>query len=157
VGGSAVDALVCAALVRRSLGGPAQEADGPRFWRVQVNIYVGNLSFDAGDAELQAAFEEYGEVTSARVITDKFTGKSRGFGFVEMPSSEEARAAIEALNGADMFGRELKVNEARPSTGGGGRGGGRGGYGGGGGRGGGRGHGGGSGRGGGRGRRDDWD
>jgi RNA recognition motif-containing protein len=116
-----------------------------------VNIYVGNLSFDAGDAELQAAFEEYGEVTSARVITDKFTGKSRGFGFVEMPSSEEARAAIEALNGADMFGRELKVNEARPSTGGG-----RGGYGGGGGRGGGRGHGGGGGRGGGRGRRDDW-
>jgi RNA recognition motif-containing protein len=98
---------------------------------VQVNIYVGNLSFDAGDAELQAAFEAYGEVSSARVITDKFTGKSRGFGFVEMPSSEEARAAIEALNGADMFGRELKVNEARPSTGGGGggRGGGRGGSG----------------------------
>jgi len=107
-----------------------------------MNIYVGNLSFDTGDAELRAAFEAYGEVTSASVITDRETGRSRGFGFVEMPSADQAKAAIQALNGTDLGGRALKVNEARPrgdSRGGsgGGRpgGGGRGGYGGGGGRG----------------------
>ncbi|HPD14149.1 MAG TPA: RNA-binding protein [Planctomycetota bacterium] len=105
-----------------------------------MNIYVGNLSFQTGDAELRAAFEAHGEVTSASVITDRETGRSRGFGFVEMPSAEQAKAAIAALNGTDLGGRTLNVNEARPrsesrggSGGGGGRGG-RGGYGGGGGR-----------------------
>lgn len=105
-----------------------------------MNIYVGNLSFQTGDAELRAAFEAHGEVTSASVITDRETRRSRGFGFVEMPSAEQAKAAIAALNGTDLGGRTLNVNEARPrsesrggSGGGGGRGG-RGGYGGGGGR-----------------------
>ena len=103
-----------------------------------MNIYVGNLSFDTDDAGLRAAFEAHGEVSSAQVITDRDTGRSRGFGFVEMPSNEEAQAAMTALNGSDLDGRTLNVNEARPRTdrrggGGGGGGGGRGGYGGGGG------------------------
>jgi len=101
-----------------------------------MNIYVGNLSYDTDDASLRAAFEAHGEVTSAQVISDRDTGRSRGFGFVEMPSDEEARAAIAALDGTDLQGRSLKVNEARPRgerRGGGGGGGGRGGYGGGGG------------------------
>jgi RNA recognition motif-containing protein len=105
-----------------------------------VNIYVGNLSFDTDDAALRAAFEAFGEVTSAQVITDRDTGRSRGFGFVEMPSDDEAKAAISGLDGTDLDGRALKVNPARPrgdrSGGGGSRG--RGGYGGGGGGGGGR-------------------
>ncbi|MBM4039404.1 MAG: RNA-binding protein [Planctomycetes bacterium] len=102
-----------------------------------MNIYVGNLPFSATDAELRAAFEPFGEVTSAQVIQDRETGRSRGFGFVEMPSADQARAAIAALDGSDMGGRSLKVNEARPKTdrreGGGGGGGYRGGSGGGGG------------------------
>ena len=105
-----------------------------------MNIYVGNLSFDTDDAALRTAFEAHGEVTSAQVITDRDTGRSRGFGFVEMPSNEEAKAAMTALDGSDLDGRTLKVNEAKPrgsgGGGGGGRsggGGGRGGYGGGGG------------------------
>jgi len=100
-----------------------------------MNIYVGNLSYDTDDASLRAAFEAHGEVTSAQVISDRDTGRSRGFGFVEMPSDEEARAAIAALDGTDLQGRSLKVNEARPrgERRGGGGGGGRGGYGGGGG------------------------
>ncbi|MBM4030557.1 MAG: RNA-binding protein [Planctomycetes bacterium] len=107
-----------------------------------MNIYVGNLSFNTGDAELRAAFEAHGEVASASVITDRETGRSRGFGFVEMPNADQARAAIQALNGTDLGGRTLNVNEARPrgdsrggrgGHGGGGGGGGRGGYGGGGG------------------------
>ena len=89
-----------------------------------MNIYVGNLSYEVDDAALRAAFEPYGEVASAQVITDRDTGRPRGFGFVEMPSSEEAKAAIAALNGTDLMGRALNVNEARPRTerrGGGGR------------------------------------
>ena len=81
-----------------------------------MNIYVGNLSHDVSQEELQQAFEAHGEVTSANIITDKFTGRSRGFGFVEMPKEDEARAAIEALNGTDLKGRTLNVNEARPRT-----------------------------------------
>ncbi len=91
-----------------------------------MNIYVGNLSYDTNDAGLRAAFEAYGEVSSAQVIMDRDTGRSRGFGFVEMPSDEEARAAIEALDGSDLDGRSIKVNQARPRgdrRGGGGRGG----------------------------------
>ena len=116
-----------------------------------MNIYVGNLSFDTDDAGLRAAFEAHGEVSSAQVITDRDTGRSRGFGFVEMPSAEEAKAAMEALDGTDLQGRNIKVNEARPRTERGGGGGGRGGYGGGGG-----GRGGYGGGGGGRGGRSSW-
>ena len=97
-----------------------------------MNIYVGNLSFDFTDDELKEAFEAFGQVTSANIIKDKFSGNSRGFGFVEMPQKEEAEAAIEGLNGKDMKGRALNVNEARPRSegGGGGRRGGGGGGGG---------------------------
>ena len=94
------------------------------------NLYVGNLSFDVDSASLEQMFAAYGTVVSANVITDRDTGKSRGFGFVEMSSNEEAQAAIEALDGQENAGRTIKVNEARPREN---RGGGRGGYGGGGG------------------------
>jgi len=79
-----------------------------------MNIYVGNLSYDTNENDLQSAFERFGTVSSARVATDKYTGKSRGFGFVEMPNSAEARAAIDSLNGTDLGGRSVTVNEARP-------------------------------------------
>ena len=112
-----------------------------------MNIYVGNLSYDTTERELEAAFSAHGAVTSARVATDRETGRPRGFGFVEMANAAEAQAAIAALNGAALQGRNLTVNEARPReerSGGGNRGGG-GGYGGGGNRGGGYGGGGGGG------------
>lgn len=104
-------------------------------------LYVGNLSYDTSDSKLQEMFEEFGGVQSAQIIMDRETGRSKGFGFVEMGSEEEAKAAINGLNGKEIGGRVLTVNEARPREdrgGGGGRsgGGGRGGYGGGGGRGG---------------------
>jgi RNA recognition motif-containing protein len=79
-----------------------------------VNIYVGNLSFEVTDEDLRTAFEEFGQVDSATVVKDKFSGRSRGFGFVEMPTSDEASAAISGLDGSDLKGRNLKVNEARP-------------------------------------------
>ena len=98
-----------------------------------MNIYVGNLARQVTDEELRQAFEAFGQVAEARIIMDKFSGESRGFGFVEMPSKEEAEKAIEEMNGKDLKGRALNVNEARPKVdrGGGGRGGGRGGFGGG--------------------------
>jgi len=112
-------------------------------------LYVGNLPYTVTDSELQQMFEAHGAVTSAQVIMDRETGRSKGFGFVEMGSDAEAQAAITALNGQQIGGRPLTVNEARPKEGGGG-GGGRGGGGGyGGGRGGGGGYGGGRGGGGG--------
>jgi cold-inducible RNA-binding protein len=77
-------------------------------------IYVGGLPYATTDAQLQEIFSAHGTVESARVITDKFTGRSRGFGFVEMASSEDAQKAIQALNGTDLDGRNLTVNEARP-------------------------------------------
>lgn len=77
-------------------------------------IYVGGLPYATTDAQLQEIFSAHGTVESARVITDKFTGRSRGFGFVEMASQEEAQKAIQALNGTDLDGRNLTVNEARP-------------------------------------------
>ena len=96
-----------------------------------MNIYVGNLPFELTDESLEAAFTEYGEVSSARVIIDRFSGRSRGFGFVEMSNDDEGKAAIEDLNGKDFQGRTLTVNEARPRVdrgeGGGGEGGGGGG------------------------------
>ncbi|MGE0470026.1 MAG: putative RNA-binding protein RbpF [Candidatus Nitrospira kreftii] len=109
-------------------------------------IYVGGLPYSATEQQLSDLFAAHGAVASARIITDKFTGQSRGFGFVEMSSDAEAQAAITALNGSEMGGRTLTVNEARPQeprTGGGG--GGRGGFG-----------GGGGGRSGGGGKRDRW-
>lgn len=118
-------------------------------------LYVGNLPYSVTSSELQDMLAQYGSVKSAEVISDRETGRSKGFGFVEMGTDEEAQAAIQALNGVQNGGRALTVNEAKPreprSGGGGyggGGGGGRGGYGGGGGRG---GYGGGGGRGGGRG------
>ena len=100
-----------------------------------MNIYVGNLSFDETETSLQAVFAAHGEVTSARIITDRETGRSRGFGFVEMSDQAQAQAAIAALNGTNQNGRDLTVNEAKPKED---RGGSRGGFGGGGGGGGGR-------------------
>lgn len=93
-----------------------------------MNIYVGNLPREATEDDLRKAFEAFGQVTSAKIITDKFTGDSRGFGFVEMSNSTEAQAALTGLDGKDLKGRTLRVNEARPRTEGG-RGGGGGGFG----------------------------
>jgi RNA recognition motif-containing protein len=94
-----------------------------------LNIYVGNLSFTTTEADLKEAFQAFGEVSSCNIIKDKFSGESRGFGFVEMPNQDEAEKAISMLNGKDLKGRTLKVNEAKPRTdrprGGGGFGGGR--------------------------------
>ena len=91
-----------------------------------MNIYIGNLSYDCTEADLRTAFSAHGEVDSARLITDRDSGRSKGFGFIEMPNDDEARAAIDAINGTEMMGRTVKVNEARPreergSRGGGGR------------------------------------
>jgi RNA recognition motif-containing protein len=109
-------------------------------------LYVGNLSYSVTDSDLEQLFSAHGTVASAQVIMDRDTGRSKGFGFVEMGSDQEAQAAIQALNGVESNGRALTVNEAKPRT----EGGGRGGFGGGGGGGGGRGGygGGGGGRGG---------
>jgi len=92
-----------------------------------MNIYVGNLSWEVSEDELKEAFEAHGQVASVNIITDKYTGRSRGFGFVEMSVDDEARAAIESLNNTELKGRNMNVNEARPRAegsrgGGGGRG-----------------------------------
>ena len=79
-----------------------------------MNIYVGNLSFRTDDQELSEVFAEFGDVASAKVIIDRETDRSRGFGFVEMDNDDEAKAAIEALDGAEVSGRNLRVNEAKP-------------------------------------------
>jgi RNA recognition motif-containing protein len=79
-----------------------------------MNIYVSNLSFDIQDEDLRNLFADYGDVSSARIITDKFTNRSRGFGFVEMSDDESARKAISELDGVMLEGRSIKVNEARP-------------------------------------------
>ena len=79
-----------------------------------MDIYVGNLPYSATDADLQELFSTHGTVSSARVVMDKFSGQSRGFGFVEMPNRAEADTAIRSLNGADMMGRALRVNESQP-------------------------------------------
>ncbi|MFZ0493346.1 MAG: RNA-binding protein [Acidimicrobiia bacterium] len=79
-----------------------------------MNIYVGNLPFNTTGADLERLFSQHGEVSSASVINDRETGRSRGFGFIEMPNDDEGRTAIEELDGQDFSGRALKVNEARP-------------------------------------------
>ena len=81
-----------------------------------MNIYVGGLSYEATEADLRDAFEAFGTVASVNIIKDQFTGQSRGFGFVEMPTASEAQAAISGLNGQELRGRTLNVNEARPRT-----------------------------------------
>ncbi len=90
-----------------------------------MNIYVGNLSFEVTEEDLRGAFESFGKVESAKIIKDKYSGQSRGFGFVEMPSADEAKSAISGMNGKELKGRALNVNEARPraegNRGGGGR------------------------------------
>ena len=97
--------------------------------RGKMDIYVGNLPYQCNDADLRGHFENYGTVASARVIIDKFSGQSRGFGFVEMPDAKEAENAIQNTNGNDFMGRSLRVNESQPRPpregGGGGGGGGR--------------------------------
>ncbi len=84
-----------------------------------MNIYVGNLSYSVTSEDLRKAFEAFGEVSSANVVTDKFTGQSKGFGFVEMSNKANGEAAIKGLDGVDLKGRSIRVNEARPRTEGG--------------------------------------
>jgi RNA recognition motif-containing protein len=79
-----------------------------------MNIYVGNLSYNMSESELRDAFGAFGEVSSAKILVDRETGRSRGFGFVEMPNQSEAETAIAQLNGKDLGGRALRINEARP-------------------------------------------
>ena len=89
-----------------------------------MNIYAGNLSWNLKDQDLSNLFATHGEVASAKIVTDKFTGRSKGFGFVEMPNDEQAQAAIAALNGSEVDGRNIVVNESRPKQEGGSGGGG---------------------------------
>lgn len=97
-----------------------------------MNIFVGSLPYSVEEAELKSFFEDYGEVASVKIITDKFTGRSKGFGFVEMPDDEQAQQAIKELNGAEVKGRAIVVNKSEPKPEGerrgGGGGGGRGGF-----------------------------
>ena len=88
-----------------------------------MNIYVGNLSWNLKDQDLSNLFATHGEVASAKIVTDKFTNRSKGFGFVEMPNDEQAQAAIAAMNGTEVDGRNIVVNESRPKPEGGGGGG----------------------------------
>jgi RNA recognition motif-containing protein len=81
-----------------------------------MNIYVGNLSYNATEETVRQAFESFGQVISARIIKDKYTGQSRGFGFVEMLEQSQAQAAIKSLNGKELLGKQMSVNEARPRT-----------------------------------------
>ncbi len=82
-----------------------------------MNIYIGNLSYDVSEGNLRQAFEAFGQVSSARIVKDKYNGQPRGFGFVEMPDRAEAQAAIRSLNGKGLLGNQMSVNEARPRTG----------------------------------------
>ena len=81
-----------------------------------MNLYIGNLDYGINEEQLQKLFEEFGEVTSAKIITDKFTGRTKGFGFVEMSNADEAKTAISSLNGKSINSREITVTEARPKT-----------------------------------------
>ena len=81
-----------------------------------MNIYVGNLSYKLNEEDLKKAFEEHGEITSVKIIKDKYSGRSKGFAFVEMPDDDDAKAAIEKLNGTELDGRKMVVNEARPKS-----------------------------------------
>jgi RNA recognition motif. (a.k.a. RRM, RBD, or RNP domain) len=94
-----------------------------RVWKAMINIYVGNLPYSTTDSDLEKLFSQHGQVVRAQVLIDRETGRSRGFGFVEMANPEEGKAAIAALNGQDMGGRPLRINEAQPREAGAGRGG----------------------------------
>jgi len=83
---------------------------------MRMNIYVGNLSRDVSEEDLRQAFEAFGQIATVAVIKDKFSGESRGFGFVEMPSKDEAQSAIDGLNGKELKGQSLNINEARPRS-----------------------------------------
>jgi len=85
----------------------------------RMNIYVGNLSFEVTEDDLRSAFEDFGSVDSVKIITDKYTGRSKGFAFVEMTDNDEAKTAMSELNEKEFMGRTIKVNEARPRTEGG--------------------------------------
>src|SRR5258708_2719081 len=119
------------ALARPSRRGSARIGSFVRESFMGKKLYVGNLAYGLNDGDLQRLFEPYGTVQSAQVIMDRDTGRSKGFGFVEMGSDAEAQAAITGMNGQEVDGRNLTVNEARPKPEGGGAGGGRGGFGGG--------------------------
>jgi RNA recognition motif-containing protein len=84
------------------------------FYEIIMNIYIGNLPYSVTEDDLRNAFNEFGQVDSANIIIDKFSGRSKGFGFVEMPNDEEAERAIDSLNDTDLNGRTIKVNQARP-------------------------------------------
>ena len=96
----------------------------------RMNIYVGNLGYDINESDLREAFEQYGKITEVRLVMDKVTGKTKGFGFIEMPEKEEAQKAITEMNEMEFKGRVIKVDEAKPKTdrGGGGKRSGGGGY-----------------------------
>jgi RNA recognition motif-containing protein len=115
-------------MVRMNMSGCCRQPSDRTNSEFLMNIYVGNLSRETDEEGLRQAFQAHGEVASVNIITDRYSGESRGFGFVEMPKREEAMAAIEALGGSELDGRTLNVNEARPRNdrGGGGGGGGRG-------------------------------
>ena len=81
-----------------------------------MNIYVGNLSYEVNEEDVRQAFDPFGQISSVRIITDRDTGRSKGFGFVEMPNDAEAKSAISGLNGRELQGRSLKVNESRPRS-----------------------------------------
>ncbi len=91
-----------------------KEAEKTQKRGIMMNIYVGNLSPDVADDVIREVFESFGDVTSARVIKDRFTHQSRGFGFVEMPEQSQAQTAIKGLNGKELQGKQMKVSEARP-------------------------------------------
>lgn len=91
-----------------------QETNQSNFLNNYMNIYVGNIPWGVSEEELEGLFGQYGEVNSVRIITDRESGRSKGFGFVEMESKEAGQAAIEALDGQDFGGRDLRVNEAKP-------------------------------------------
>jgi RNA recognition motif-containing protein len=91
-----------------------EKRDKSKKTRTSMNIYVGNLSFDATDVMIREVFESFGQVASARVIKDKYTGQSRGFGFVEMSVQSQAQTAIRSLNGRELLGKQMSVKEARP-------------------------------------------
>jgi RNA recognition motif-containing protein len=93
-----------------------QKGNKSKIRRMIMNIYVGNLSYDATDETIRQAFEAFGQVTSARIIKDKYNGQSRGFGFVEMLEQAQAQAAIKSLNGKELLGKQMSMNEARPRT-----------------------------------------
>jgi cold-inducible RNA-binding protein len=92
---------------------PLARGNNSKIRRMIMNIYVGNLSHDATDVTIREAFESFGQVTSARVIKDKYNGQSRGFGFVEMPAQPQAQTAIRSLNGKELLGKQMSVKEAR--------------------------------------------